>query len=671
MSEKQSENCENICRLKGRLLKIIVRGDFVFEEMKERWMAYVNSGESSSEVKSYISDSWERCRKMKVDHLGGSGTRVGESELRESILKRQELIKLSSPIMENVFEMVKNTSYSVVLTDEKGIIIDLIINSDLMNFHSNLNFVRGSLWDEKSVGTNAIGTCLAIDKPIQVIGAEHYCEYHHRWTCSAAPIHNSRGEIIGSFDISGRAEDVQTHTFGIAASSANRIEKQLVISESYNLMDTTFDSILDGIIVIDNKLNIVRINNKVPELFRMDEQDVFNIDIGKVLSGVDIENNIFKKKNKMGFSDLTISVDNKKIECSLNISPIIEGNSVNGAVIVMREAKQVIREVSKLAGFKANYTFDSIITVNDRMCELINMAKKISKTDCSVLIEGESGVGKELYAQSIHNESHRKNGPFIAINCSAIPKELFESELFGYESGSFTGAMKGGRPGKFELARGGTIFLDEIGEIPLEVQPKLLRVLDNNKIVRIGGTYERELDVRVLSATNRNLLNEVTKGSFRQDLYFRLNVINLRIPPLRNRKEDILELAAYFLKSLNEENKGVNKTFSKALENKLKEYEWTGNVRELKNIIQRAYYMSDGEVIRNVALPKSRNVKQTKETVSLNLKEIERDSIVQALHFNNRNVLKAAKDLNISKATIYRKIKAYSIDLDNFDKLVQ
>ncbi|HAQ40548.1 MAG TPA: hypothetical protein DCM73_06735 [Clostridiales bacterium] len=203
------------------------------------------------------------------------------------------------------------------------------------------------------------------------------------------------------------------------------------------------------------------------------------------------------------------------------------------------------------------------------------------------------------------------------------------------------------------------------------MQPKLLRVLDNNKIVRIGGTYERELDVRVLSATNRNLLNEVTKGSFRQDLYFRLNVINLRIPPLRNRKEDILELAAYFLKSLNEENKGVNKTFSKALENKLKEYEWTGNVRELKNIIQRAYYMSDGEVIRNVALPKSRNVKQTKETVSLNLKEIERDSIVQALHFNNRNVLKAAKDLNISKATIYRKIKAYSIDLDNFDKLVQ
>jgi len=650
-----------------------VRGDVMLSEIKERWLAYVNNGIASKEINQDILNSWERCRKMKVNHLAGYGTTAKESVLKGSISKRQDLIELSRPIMENVFEMVKSTSYSVVLTDENGIIIDLIINKDIMDIHSSLNFVKGSLWDEKSVGTNAIGTCLAINKPIQVIGAEHYCEYHHKWTCSAAPIHNSKGEIIGSFDISGRAEDVQTHTFGIAASSANCIEKQLVISESYNLVDTTFDSILDGIMVIDNNLRIVKINNKIPELFHMEEKDVFNININKILNGVDIEKNIFEKKNKLGFSDMTISIDNKKIECSLNISPLIEGKVVTGAVILMKEAKQVIKEVSKLAGFKANYTFDNIITVNDKMFEIINTAKKISKTSCSVLIEGESGVGKELYAQSIHNESQRKNGPFIAINCSAIPKELFESELFGYESGSFTGAMKGGRPGKFELARGGTIFLDEIGEIPLEVQPKLLRVLDNNKIVRIGGTYERDLDVRVISATNRNLLDEVTKGSFRQDLYFRLNVINLRIPPLRNRKEDILELAGYFLKSLNDENRGINKTktFSHAFEDKLMEHEWTGNVRELKNIIQRAYYMTEGEVIRNVALPVRNAVKQSKEAVSLNLKDIERDSIMQALSFNNRNVLKAARDLNISKATIYRKIKAYSIDLDNIEGLAQ
>ncbi|MGB4439088.1 MAG: sigma 54-interacting transcriptional regulator [Sedimentibacter sp.] len=644
----------------------------MFNNLKNRWKVYVDTNVASNDVRADILNSWQRCRKMGVDYMSGKGTEVADAVLEESISKKRELISLSRPIMENVFEMVKNTNYSVVLTDEKGIIIDLIINNDIKDFHSNLNFVRGSLWDEKSVGTNAIGTCLADDMPIQVIGPEHYCEYHHQWTCSAAPIHNSKGEIIGSFDISGRAEDVQAHTYAIAVSSANCIEKQLIIAESYNLMDTTFDAILSGIMIIDNNLKVMRINNMIRDLFHMEEKDILNIEISKLFRGIDIENNIFVNKNKMNFSDITIFIDNKKIECSLNISPIIVGDEVTGAVLVMREAKQVRKEVSKLAGFKANYTFDSIITTDNRMNELINTAKKISKTNCSVLIEGESGTGKELYAQSIHNESNRSDGPFIAINCSAIPKELFESELFGYERGSFTGAVKGGRPGKFELANGGTIFLDEIGEIPLEVQPKLLRVLDNNRIVRIGGTYERDLDVRVISATNRNLIDEVSKGSFRQDLYFRLNVINLRIPPLRKRKDDIIELARYFLKGLNAENDGIDKKFSADFEQILINHQWTGNVRELRNIIQRAYYMSDKELINNVVFPKgNEEIKEDSEKASctFNLRDIEKDSIEQALSANKGNVLKAAKDLNISKATIYRKIKIYSIDLNNIAKI--
>lgn len=619
----------------------------------------------SDDIKADVLQSWKRCESMGVDYRSGKGTKVADEVLKESMYNKREMIKLTRPIMENVYEMVKGTSYSVVLTDEKGIIIDLIINNDIKDIHDNLNFVKGSLWDEKSVGTNAIGTCLTANKPVQIIGPEHYCEYHHQWTCSAAPIHNSKGEIIGCFDISGRAKDVQTHTYGIAVSSAECIEKQLVIAESYHLMDTTFDAILDGIMVIDANMNVVRINSKIQDLFKMDEQDIFKLDISRIFKGIDIENNIFANKNKMNFSDYTISVGANKIECSLNISPITAGNNVTGAVMLMREAKQVRKEVSRLAGFNANYTFDSIITTDTRMKELIATAKKISRTNCSVLIEGESGTGKELYAQSIHNESNRKNGPFIAVNCSAIPKELFESELFGYESGSFTGAVKGGRPGKFELANGGTLFLDEIGEVPLEVQPKLLRVLDNNKIVRIGGSYERELDVRVISATNRNLIEEVSKGSFRQDLYFRLNVINLKIPPLRQRADDITELARYFLGCLNEEN-GNYKTFSQDFEKMLRSQQWSGNVRELKNVVQRVYYMSDKVIINSTVLQKNSSYREdTRARQSFNLKDIEKTSIEMALSANRGNVLKAAKDLNISKATIYRKIKMYSIDLNS------
>jgi transcriptional regulator with PAS, ATPase and Fis domain len=334
-----------------------------------------------------------------------------------------------------------------------------------------------------------------------------------------------------------------------------------------------------------------------------------------------------------------------------------------GAVLVIRESKQVRKEINKLAGFRANYTFDKIITNNKTMMELITTAKRIAKTHCTVLIEGESGTGKELFAQSIHNESQRRNGPFIAINCAAIPKELVESEFFGYETGSFTGAIKGGMPGKFELANGGTLFLDEIGEIPLEMQPKLLRVLDENKVMRIGGSYERELDVRIIAATNRNLLNEMTKEAFRQDLYFRLNVINLRLPPLKKRQEDILVLGDYFLQQLNQENSGVSKYFSKKFEDKLLEYEWEGNVRELKNIVQRGYYMSTGDQIENMEVlqkdkeEKSHGLENEGET----LKELEKNSIEHALFLNNGNVVKAAEDLSISRATIYRKIKAYDI----------
>ncbi len=653
---------------------ITVGVDKVLSAYKKRWEKYIETGKLSKEIRPEIVESWHRCQAMKVDYLGGRGTKISQNECERSILKKKELIEMARPVMENVFEMVKNTSYSVVLTDEKGIIIDLIINKDLEEKHVQLNFVKGSKWDEQSVGTNAIGTCLAINKPIQVIGAEHFCEYHHKWTCSAAPIHNNRGKIIGCFDLSGRAEDVQTHTYGIAVSSANCIEKQLMVLESLEFLNTTMNSIIEGIMVIDYDLKVIKVNDKLLDIFQMDEKGIYNIDIKRIFDGVDIENIVLNNKQKMSLPDTTISIDNKKIECSLNISPIIINDQVAGAVMLMKEAKQVRKEVSKLAGFNANYTFDSIITVDGRMNELINTAKKISKTNCSVLIEGESGTGKELYAQSIHNESLRNKGPFIAINCSAIPKELFESELFGYESGSFTGAVKGGRPGKFELANGGTIFLDEIGEIPLEVQPKLLRVLDNNKVIRIGGTHERELDVRIISATNRNLKDEVSKGSFRQDLYFRLNVINLKIPPLRKRKNDIIQLARYFLNSLNEENMHLNKKFTVEFEEQLLSQEWSGNVRELKNIVQRAYYMADKDLIYPAYPGVSivNIVEESKEEVMtqpLNFKDIERDSILRALAANKGNVIEAAEDLHISKATIYRKIKKYSIDLKEIKKL--
>jgi len=442
-------------------------------------------------------------------------------------------------------------------------------------------------------------------------------------------------------------------------------EMRYEIVDAYKLMDVALDSILNGLMIIDTELRVKKFNHKILELFQMSEEDILKLDMSFVLKDLDVVENIFINKRKFSYSDITLFIGTQKIDCFLDITPLAFNEKVMGAVLVIRESKQVRKEINKLAGFRANYTFDKIITRNKTMLELINTARRISKTNCSVLIEGESGTGKELFAQSIHNESQRRNGPFIAINCAAIPKELVESEFFGYETGSFTGAVKGGMPGKFELANGGTLFLDEIGEIPMEMQPKLLRVLDENKVMRIGGNYERKLDVRIIAATNRNLLNEMSKDAFRQDLYFRLNVINLRLLPLKRRREDILVLGQYFLQQLNQENSGANKCFTEKFAAKLQEYKWEGNVRELKNIVQRGYYMSMDDRIDDIeALVKEKEDQAIySESEGETLKDLERNSIEHALLLNKGNAVKAAEELSISKATIYRKIKAYDIHI--------
>lgn len=626
---------------------------------------FENGEDLSSAVRPEIIESWLRCKKMAVNVAEGKGSVISDEELEKRLDAKKELLRVARPIMEDIYEIVKTTSYSVVITDENSVLLDIIINQDIEKNHESLNFVKGTLWDEKNVGTNAIGSCLAIDKPIQIIGKDHFCTSHHQWTCSAAPIHDTKGKIIGCLDLSGRVEDVHTHTYGIVVSAAKYIEKQLAILESHKLMDVALDSILNGLMIIDTDLKIQKINNKISELFQMKDEYILKIDMGKVLKDIDIVNSIFINKRKFSYSDVTLFIGHRKVDCFIDITPIVFDDKVMGAVLIIRESKQVRKEINKLAGFRANYTFDKIITKNKAMIELISTAKRISKTNCSVLIEGESGTGKELFAQSIHNESQRRSGPFIAINCAAIPKELVESEFFGYETGSFTGAIKGGMPGKFELANGGTLFLDEIGEIPLEMQPKLLRVLDEKKVMRIGGNFERELDVRIIAATNRNLLNEMSKSAFRQDLYFRLNVINLRLLPLKRRREDILVLGRYFLEHLNQENSGVDKYFTEKFEKKLQGYEWEGNVRELKNIVQRGYYMSMGDQIDDIEVlvkEKAEKVIST-ESEGETLKDLEKHSIMQAILLNKGNVVKAAEDLSISKATIYRKIKTYDINV--------
>lgn len=314
--------------------------------------------------------------------------------------------------------------------------------------------------------------------------------------------------------------------------------------------------------------------------------------------------------------------------------------------------------------------FVKIKGINDSLQHIIHNAKKIARTDATILISGESGVGKELFAHAIHEKSLRNEKPFIAINCGAIPSALFESELFGYESGAYTGAAKGGKPGKLELAEGGTLFLDEVGELPLEMQVKLLRALQEKELYRIGGISPRKVNVRIIAATNRVLENMVAEGTFRSDLYYRLNVFSLKIPPLRDRRDDIPYLVYDFLEEFTYKYQKQDFAITRQAVSLLSSYAWPGNIRELRNVIERLVVLNDsGEItesdcleILNNGRDIGRKIELGAATLTDEKEMLEKERIIETLEstFGNKSV--TAKRLGMSRATLYKKMKKYGIE---------
>ncbi|MEA4922475.1 MAG: sigma 54-interacting transcriptional regulator [Eubacteriaceae bacterium] len=311
-------------------------------------------------------------------------------------------------------------------------------------------------------------------------------------------------------------------------------------------------------------------------------------------------------------------------------------------------------------GNTAMYTFSDIITNNAKMMGQKIYAEAVAEGESSVLIEGESGTGKEMFAQAIHNSSKRVNGPFVAVNCGAVPSELMESEFFGYEEGAFTGAARGGKRGKFEMASGGTLFLDEIGEMPLAQQVALLRVLETRSIMRVGGRREIPVDIRIICATNKDLMKEAAEGVFRRDLYYRLNIINIKIPPLRDRREDIFLLTGYFIKRLGNRSFEKKIAFNDEQLIKLYRYDWPGNVRELRNIVERMKFIPQ-DAMNEIMPADIADQEKDEEPVRPADKMSEKMMIVKMMDECEGNVSMIARKMGMSRNTLYKKLRKYDI----------
>lgn len=437
-----------------------------------------------------------------------------------------------------------------------------------------------------------------------------------------------------------------------------------------NELEILVNSMDAGVISTDENGNILRYNSIAQEIFTLRDVKSTNLNICQLIEGMDISN-IRERKAYINNKVFIYKVNEIELRGFYNAKPIIVNNRVNGFIFTFNKMKEIIRVINDVASTNMITSFEDIIGGSKEINMVKKYARKISKGSSTVLLQGESGTGKELFARAIHYESHRRNHPFVAVNCTALPENLIESELFGYEEGAFTGAKRGGKIGKFELANKGTIFLDEIGDMPLHLQTKLLRVLQENTIERVGGNAVIPVDVRVIAASNKMLENKVKENEFREDLFYRLNVIPIYLPPLRERIEDIEILAYRFLRKFNHKLGRAIEGLHSSVIDAFKSYEWPGNVRELENAVEYGVNMCTEKTIKIQDLP--RRIKERKiikdigkEEIIRPIKELEKIEIIKALErFGNdkEGIRKATQELGISRATIYRKIKAYGIDV--------
>lgn len=522
----------------------------------------------------------------------------------------------------------------------------------------------------KWIPNSRLDSILKTGKP--EINQEQKLSNQTRIITNRVPVINKEGEIIGAVAVFRDVTDVLVLT-----------EELMELKKTQSLLEAIINSSDDAISVVDRQGEGWMINPAYTRLTGLSPSDI----LGKpaetdISEGESMHMKVLNTGKAV--RGVSMKVGKQRKDVLVNVAPVLVDGELKGSVGIIHDTSEIKKLTAELdrarriiRTLEAKYTFEEIIGESKQMQIATEQAKEAASTPATVLLRGESGTGKELFAHAIHNESNRKFNQFIRVNCAAISKPLLESELFGYEEGAFTGARRGGRRGLFEEASGGTIFLDEIGEISLETQTKLLRVLQEKEIVRVGGTKAIAVDVRVISATNANLEKAIQNGMFREDLYYRINVLPIIIPPLRDRKGDITFLTNYFIHKFNlEYGRKINLVSQEAI-SYLEMYRWPGNVRELENIISRAIIhmkFSDEKLelehfpLLDTTLPKNEG-SAAEENSQLDagrsldevVDQVEKKYIQQTLEQCNYNKTKAAKVLNISVRSLYYKLEKHNI----------
>ncbi|MRR16578.1 MAG: PAS domain-containing protein [Deltaproteobacteria bacterium] len=660
---------------KNRLSALQKPGEDKFIRIKSEWEKFI-SGRTDIDadiIPHDILNSWQRCRSAGLNPwTGPTPVLPSTAEIRALLEDNSRLIRAGGPLIHNFNECVDSTRFLVCLFDKDGRILETCVNEHCRKPAQSARLIPGALWTDETVGTNSISIVLAVGKPAQCFGPQHYMRAYHADASSSAPIYNPQGEFIGGISLisSCNCSGAQPLVFATAIARAieTRMKTEKVAEEAHiagNYQQAVFSAIPQAVIALDLTNRVTMINDSARRMLQIHGpiegrhiRDVVKPDNGEFFS-------IIAGSNLANDTEVRIALEQAEAKFVVSSTPICFRDGVPmGKIIILSEPPKIRKPPAKMIGAKANFQLKDICGRNSRFVRTVQHVQIAAGSDSNVLLLGESGTGKDIFAQVIHNSGSRRNGPYVAVNCASIPRDLIASELFGHAEGAFTGSRRGGNTGKFELACGGTIFLDEIAETSLEFQAALLRVVEDKAIVRVGGTDVRPVDIRIIAATNQNIMEKISKGSFRQDLYYRLNVFTIKTLPLRERKDDIPLLIDRFIKkcagAMGKKGIRIEDNVVKILE----DYPWPGNIRELQNIIERMITVASGQNLTIGLVPEEIlhwRYKDEYSSDAQSVKKREKETIIRLMRMDiPRN--KIAEKLNMARSSLYRKLKEYGLD---------
>lgn len=629
-------------------------------KLRNRFEGGVITNDRLEPYEELLIRDWTRCKALGINPGMHEGIILPEDEYQSALAANSFIIEKSAPILNKVSNLFAGVPGILILADNKGTILYIIGDPSVrLRAAEDSGLVERASWSESAAGTNGIGTAIAQKESVHIYSNEHFCEGWHHWSCAATPILDPfTDEILGVIDFTTFDKDYREDAVGLTYSLSGHIQAELRLQlelermqliHGYSDYSSRYPS--DGIIVLDRMGRVVRSS-----------------------PGIDPRE-----------CDLFLRGNNDKEQPKKVQQIYLPGTEreIGSLIVVQGKIPSVVSLPAGNVSVGCVVSFGEFVTANGNLKQIMERVNCIIPSNINVLLIGETGTGKEIIANYIHTHSKRHSGPFVAVNCGAISKELFESKFFGYERGAFTGADPRGRKGLFECADGGTLFLDEVGEMPLDIQAALLRVLETGRFSHVGSDKVISTDCRIVAATNRNLTAEVERGTFRADLYYRLGVAKFDIPPLRERPDDIPVLIQHIMGSLCRKHDMSPATITPEAMELLTGYSWPGNGREVRNVIESAMICGGGTITVQdlpMNIKYSQNLPQATAArvgenlteaigrdsgsvdyrIDSNISQREADLIIATLQ-KYKNIALVCEALGVSRATFYRKCKAQGI----------